>query len=1653
MTERSWRVLAFAAPLVLALLLPLIRVAPAAAANPCGPPVVSVIACENSLPGDSPSDWQVSGAGDATIQGYATQAGVNVGQTVSFKINTPSTAYHIDILRLGYYQGNGARLIASHIPLSVPTLPQTQPACLDDTTLKTSTGLIDCGNWAVSASWTVPSTAVSGVYIAHLVRDDSADLGGESQIMFVVRNDASNSNVLVQTSDETWQAYNDYGGNSLYTCTVACPPGNPGGYKAAYAVSYNRPFDGTFVTDAGQSNFFYAEYQMVRFLEENGYDVSYTNEANVDQNGALLKNHKAFISSAHDEYWSPGQRANVTAARDAGVNLAFFSGNEAYWKTRWASSSTDLSTPDRTLTTYKETHFDAPTDPQDPSTWTGTWADPRFSPPADGGRPQNALTGQFFNVNSGTSDITVPSQYSKLRVWRNTAVASLSAGQSVTLGAGQGTLGYEWDVDADNGFRPAGLFDLSSTTVAGVSVFTDYGTNVANGTDTHHLTQYRAPSGALVFGAGTVQWSWGLDNTNAVGNAASFAKPLTRVVNGEVLANPGTLGPLTPGSAFTPVAPASAFVPSNPADVNMQQATVNLLADMGAQPATLLKGLTATTASSDTTPPSSTIGSPAAGANLADGSSVTITGTAHDAAGGVVAGVEVSTDGGTTWHPASIPAAAQTVNPWSYTWIAHGNPTTTILSRAVDDSGNVETPSAGVNVNVNCSCSLWGSLTPPTPDSGDTNSTEVGVKFKSDVGGNITGIRFYKSTANTGTHIGNLWSASGTLLATATFTGESASGWQTVSFQSPVAITAGTTYVASYFAPKGHYASAPGYFYPLPSPEPLGGGSVDSPPLHALRNNISSNGAYVYSSTTTFPNLTFNAENYYVDVNFLPAGPATVPAAPTGVTATAGNGSATVSWTAPSNGGSPITSYTVTPFIAGVAQPATTVTGSPPATSTTITGLTNGTAYTFTVKATNAIGTGPPSTASSAVTPTAPTVPAAPTNVTATAGNGSANVSWTAPANGGSPITSYTITPYIGSTAQTATTITGSPPATSTTITGLTNGTSYTFTVKATNAIGTGPPSTASNAVTPQNTIVDTIFGLATPSPPAVLDSGDPNAVELGVQFQSSVSGNVTGIRFYKATTNTGIHIGSLWTTNGNLMASATFSNESASGWQTVSFSSPVAITANMTYVAGYFAPNGHYSDQEPGFTSGVSNAPLQALANNSVTPGNGVYAYGSSSAFPTNTFNATNYYVDVTFSTSTTATAPAAPTGVTATAGNGSATVSWTAPSNGGSPITSYTVTPFIAGVAQPATTVTGSPPATSTTITGLTNGTAYTFTVKATNAIGTGPPSTASSAVTPTAPTVPAAPTNVTATAGNGSANVSWTAPANGGSPITSYTITPYIGSTAQTATTITGSPPATSTNVTGLTNGTSYTFKVTATNAVGTGPLSAASNAVTPSASVVIPAFVQQVSSHAANVTTGTVTPSSNITAVNRLVVLVGVWSSSAATAKSVTDSAGNTYTEVLHFKASDQTEESVWTAPINAGGGTKPKITVTPTSKADVGVAALEYSGLSAASGAGSIDQTSQGTGTTGAATTVSSGATPATTASNELALGFYVDSGFGDTLTAGTGFTARTNVSNTPDMELLAEDQFPAQGATPNASAGTGANTVWLMSTVVFKHGP
>ena len=168
----------------------------------------ATIIAENLLPGTPQSTWDVSGSGDPTLQGFATSISVNVGTTESFKVDdTALASYRIDIYRMGYYQGDGARLITT-INTGLETV-QPNP------TSNNVTGLVDAGNWSVSASWAVPSTAVSGLYFARLTRTDT---GGASLIFFVVRNDASHSDILVKVDDATWEAYNQWGGgNSFYS--------------------------------------------------------------------------------------------------------------------------------------------------------------------------------------------------------------------------------------------------------------------------------------------------------------------------------------------------------------------------------------------------------------------------------------------------------------------------------------------------------------------------------------------------------------------------------------------------------------------------------------------------------------------------------------------------------------------------------------------------------------------------------------------------------------------------------------------------------------------------------------------------------------------------------------------------------------------------------------------------------------------------------------------------------------------------------------------------------------------------------------------------------------------------------------------------------------------------------------------------------------------------------------------------------------------------------------------------------------------------------------------------------------------------------------------------------------------------------------------
>ncbi|MGW0595434.1 DUF4082 domain-containing protein [Streptosporangium sp. NPDC002607] len=1079
-------------------------------------PATSVICLENSLPGNPSSEWDVPGAGSSSIQGYATQMSVDKGETVQFKVNTLATAYHVDVYRIGYYGGMGARKITTLTPSA--TLPQSQPLCLTDST----TGLVDCGNWAVSASWAVPANAVSGVYIANLIRDDGTS--GVSQMIFVVRDDERGADLLLQTSDSTWQAYNKYGGNSLYSGSV--PAGR------AYKVSYNRPFTtrvASCCAGSVESWFFNAEYPMIRWIEANGYDVSYTSSIDTAMRGQQMLNHKIFLSVGHDEYWSNDMRDNVTNARDNGVNIAFFSGNEAFWKGRWEAAAD--GTAYRTFVSYKETLANAKIDPS--SQWTGTWRDPRFSPPSDGGRPENTLDGTWFRVNGVSNDaLTVPADYGKMRLWRNTSVANLSPGQTAVFA--NGTLGYEWDVSPNNGFEPAGRARLSSTVANLTSKYLlDYGSSYGLGTAIHNLTLYRAASGALVFGAGTVQWSWGLDATH------------------------DRAGPA--------------------ADIRMQQATVNLLADMHAQPASLQPGLVPATASTDTAPPTSTITSPSSGVTLPELTSVTIQGTAADTGGGVVAGVEVSVDGGTRWFPATGR------ENWQYRWTPQTTGTATIAVRAVDDIGNLQGTPTTITVTVTTSCdacTVWPSSSVPAVDSAnDPVPLELGVQFQTTTAGTIRGVRFYKGALNTGTHTGNLWSASGQLLARATFTNETASGWQQVDFDTPVAVTANTTYVASYYTTSGNYSLTLPYFTTQytngPFVVPASGVQV-------------SNGVYAYSATSTFPTGTYRASNYWVDVLFVPVRSIwdnqTVPQVPT------------------QNDPNAVT--------LGVKFQ--------PLTDGSVQGVRFYKGATNTGTHVGALWTSDGQLLASATF----------TNETA---SGWQQVNFATPvavtAN-----TTYVISYYTSSGLYSLTSSYFTAPYMNGPLVALGNGDEGGNGVYTYGATNTFPTSTYQAS----NYWVDVLFVPFTSlwektDTPAVNSFPDKQPVTVGVKFKTMTSGTIRGVRFYKGDKNTGTHVGALWTSDGQLLASATFTNETASGWQQVNFATPVPVTENTTYVASYNTVSGNYSLKRPYFTAQYTSEPLIAPASGA-EGGNGVYTYGATSTFPTSTYQASNYWVDVVF-------------------------------------------------------------------------------------------------------------------------------------------------------------------------------------------------------------------------------------------------------------------------------------------------------------------------------------------------------------------------------------------------------------------------------------
>ena len=479
---------------------------------------------ENCYPGTSPWDVRNTAAiGSGGIEGYATATSVNKGGSLDLKVNSDdNTLFNIEVYRTGYYGGAGARLFSV-----IHNVPGTrQPACVSSAS---TTGLLDCSNWTSSATLTTSSSWPSGAYVVRLVR---LDTGADNQVLLVVRDDARSSDVLYGVGFATYQAYNNYGGKSLYDFNSS---GNTtvAGTPRAVKVSYDRPFAQpvTGLRDWYTRN----ETGTVTWLEQEGYDVSYISDTDLESNLALPLGHKAYISPAHDEYVSSNMRTALKNARDARVGLFFAGSNEIYWKIRFESNSSGSA--NRIQVCYKSTQ----TGPPDPSgIQTGTWRDP-----AGANEPENALSGQMYVGDNDTTyfPLVVSATQGGDRVYRYTPLSTQTPGTSTSIGTG--IIGWEWDARVANGSEPAGVITLAGSPTTG-QLIQGNGAFSTPGSATATVTKYTAPSGALVFATGTNHWSRGLAR-----NTAGVGEP----------------------------------------EIQIQQITTNVLADMGAQPRTPATGI------------------------------------------------------------------------------------------------------------------------------------------------------------------------------------------------------------------------------------------------------------------------------------------------------------------------------------------------------------------------------------------------------------------------------------------------------------------------------------------------------------------------------------------------------------------------------------------------------------------------------------------------------------------------------------------------------------------------------------------------------------------------------------------------------------------------------------------------------------------------------------------------------------------------------------------------------------------------------------------------------------------------------------------------------------------------------------------------------
>lgn len=418
--------------------------------------------------------WQYTNFARLPVQAYADATSYDPGGTVTFFVSTQvgGTSYSFAVYRLGYYSGTGGCLkytsgsltgVAQGYYDSGGTGLVNCPTAIIDNT----THLCEAG-WSAQATWSIPNTACTGVYLA-IFTDTN---GFQTGVTFVVRG-SNTAEYLAYRPDTTDQAYNDWGGYSLYT--------NP---TVGVKVSFNRP-----LCDYGRGtgSLLQFELPLLQWLEQQGYDLCYLSNIDIHVDQTRLYGHKVILSTGHDEYWTKTMRDSRETARDTyRISLAFMGANASYWQCRLENDNAGHA--NRTVVCYKVTTAgtNLANDPQygvNTAIVTSQWRDAVL------GRPENSLLGIMYSgFNSGGNT-----------PWTVDASADHTyfAGTGLTNGTSYGSdlVGYEWDKIQSG--SPTGLKTIGTS-------------NVPGGSDTSNTTFYRAASGALVFATGSVSWTWAL---------------------------------------------------------------------------------------------------------------------------------------------------------------------------------------------------------------------------------------------------------------------------------------------------------------------------------------------------------------------------------------------------------------------------------------------------------------------------------------------------------------------------------------------------------------------------------------------------------------------------------------------------------------------------------------------------------------------------------------------------------------------------------------------------------------------------------------------------------------------------------------------------------------------------------------------------------------------------------------------------------------------------------------------------------------------------------------------------------------------------------------------------------------------------------------